>query len=94
MADIITQLLAMDDAALMAKIGLNAKLDAAKKNLAELNSLTGEARTHAIGRLERQFQPNVYPEEWSWIKEDAQRHACRSAKEEMCDCDPESIAPR
>jgi hypothetical protein len=92
--DSIDALVAMSDAELSKKFGFDQQLADAKKALAELATLTGDAREHAVKRVDKMLQPNIYPSEFGWIKEDAERHACRSAKDEMCDCSPASIGPR
>lgn len=98
MADIIDTLAGLDDAALMNKIGLNKQLTDARKGIAEMQALTGDARKEAVERTERMFQPHVYPTEFKYIAQDAERHAkmkaCKNDKvAAMCDCSPNSLAP-
>lgn len=92
MSDIIDDLLAMDDNALMGKLGLNAQLKEARSGLTEMAALSGDARKEAASRVDRMFQPHVYPSEMKWIAKDAQRAAkCKDAAAEMCDCSPSSL---
>lgn len=92
MADIIDDLLGMDDAALMTKLGLNAQLKEARDGLTEMANLTGDARKEAADRVNRMFQPHVYPSEMKWIAKDARRAANKKdAVAAMCDCAPSSI---
>ena len=92
MADTITTLAALDDAALQQKLGLTAQLTKARQDLAEMDKLSGDARKYALERVDRMLNPNIHPSEFGWIKEDAQRKAKKkTAVEEMCDCSPSSM---
>lgn len=93
MADIISELMGMDDAALAKKIGIDQKLADAKKHLGELNALEGKAREIAVDRLNHQFTPNVWTDEWGYIASSAKREAKReqSGAEVMHDCCPSSL---
>lgn len=92
MADLIATLAAMDDAALQQKLGLDAQLTKARKDLDEMDALAGDARKYALERVTSMLNPNIHPSEFGWIKEDAQRKAKKkTAVEEMCDCSPSSM---
>ena len=95
MADIIDQLSGMDDAALSAKLGLDQKIADARRHLGELAALSGEARKIAADRIQHQFTPNVWTDEWGHIARDAQRQAdakkIKSAKDIMEDGSPSSL---
>lgn len=98
MPDIIDTLTAMSDAELSAKLGFDAKIEMARKSLADAAALTGDARKCLAAKFEQDFAPRTpYIEDWSWRIKDAQREAAKatakSAEAEMCDCDPTSLMP-
>lgn len=94
MPDIIDELKGLDDAALTAKLGFTRKLAEAREGLDKMAALEGKAREEAASRVQRMFEPNVYPDEFKWIAEDAVRHAARSAVDEMNDGSPCCLGPR
>lgn len=63
MADIIDQLLALDDAALGSKFGFTQKLEAAKEDLKEAATLKGESRAMVVERINSMLTPNIYPDD-------------------------------
>lgn len=92
MADIIDTLAGMDDAALMAKLGFDKKLDKAKGDLADMAKLDGDARANAVKRVNDLLNPSIYSDELGWIVQDAKRSANKqSCAEAMCDCAPDSL---
>lgn len=97
MPDIIDTLSAMSDAELSAKLGFDAKIEMARKSLADAAALTGDARKCLADKFEQDFAPRTpYIEDWAWKIKDAQREAAKTAKsatDEMCDCDPASLMP-
>lgn len=82
MSDKLSELAAMTDEELSKVIGLTKKLDDAREELAEMDKLDGEARKIALERVEKMFQPNIYPDEFKWIKDDAVREAARKTKKD------------
>lgn len=93
MADIIDELKGLDDNALLAKLGLSAQLDEAKKGIAAAAALEGDARTIAANRVAKMFEPHVWPGEFKHIAKSAVRQANRSGVDEMLDDDPCCVMP-
>jgi hypothetical protein len=60
MADIIDELLGMDDAALSKKIGFADKLQVFKNDIGRASKLSGDARTKVVDHLKRTFAPSSY----------------------------------
>lgn len=86
MADKIDELAALDDTELAKALGIADKVSKARKDLDEMQKLSGEARKIALERVEKMFKPNIYPEEFNWITKDAEREAERKAKTKAKDC--------
>ena len=61
MADIIDTLAAMDDAALSAKLGYDAKLADFRKVITDAAALRGDARAKIAATINQQLTPNIYP---------------------------------
>lgn len=81
----------MDDAALMKTLGLDKKLTDAKKALDDLAKLPegSEGRKYAEQRIENMFELHVYPDDFKYIAESAERkNNPKSGKEEACCCEP------
>lgn len=91
MTDTIKTLAALDDAALLVKLGYADKLAKAKADLAAADALTGDARKYAETRISSMFTPNVYPDEIGYAVESAVRKANKSAAAEMNACSPCSL---
>lgn len=75
MADAIDTLKAMDDAALMKKMGLTSQLEEFKTALDEASKLTGKARKYVLDDLERQLEPRIYGDSLKWRVEEAKKRA-------------------
>lgn len=88
----IKDLAAMDDATLMKTLQIDKKIESARKGIAEMDALTGKAREYAEKRVERMFEPHIYPEDMSYIADDAKR-ATKTGKEESADCCCTSVMP-
>lgn len=87
MADLITELSAMDDAALAAKLGFSDKVKAFRDDLARADKLTGDPRTSVEKALNQMFTPNVYPDELRWKVESAERKAAgKTTPSEIVGC--------
>lgn len=81
MADIITQLKAMDDASLMKKIGFADKLQKFRTDLDRADKLTGDARNGVIAEINKAFTPSSYViEDLGWRVDSAERKAAKLAK--------------
>lgn len=88
----VATLAALSDAELMDVLGLSQTLKTAKKNIGEMQKLTGKALEYANERVARMLTPNVYPNDFSYIVEDAKRKAkCQTGEEARCDCSPCSV---
>lgn len=81
----IKTLAEMNDEELAKAMGLTDKLADARKALDEMNKLAGKEREYAEERISSMFEPHVYPDEFKWILEDAQR-AGKKGTDEMADC--------
>lgn len=80
----LEQLAAMNDAQLAKALGMDQKVEQARKALAEAANLTGKAKEYAEDRIKRMFSPPDYAlSDLSYVVEDAKRTAKRSAKEEL-----------
>lgn len=92
MTDTIDTLLALDDAGLMKKIGMSAKLETFKTNLAEAAKLTGKARAEVAADLKRTLEPEIYIGDLKYTIDRAKRHADKDSAEnllESCGCAPD-----
>ena len=87
----IERLQGMSDEELAEAFGFKEKLAQAREGIAQLGSLKGKARKEAEDRISRMFEPNVYPDEFKWIAEDAKRSVKRSADDELADDGPGSV---
>lgn len=89
----IKDLVGKSDEELMEVFGFKEKVANAKEELAKIDKLTGKAREDAEERISRMFEPHVYPDEFQWIRESAERKAKakQSGKEALCDCSPASV---
>ena len=91
MADDIKSLLALDDAALTAKLGLDTRLASFKEELAEADKMEGKAREHVESRLKEMFSPKVYIDDLKYAVESAERMGKKSSGPcdlvEACGCD-------
>jgi hypothetical protein len=94
MADIIDTLNGMDDAALSAKFGFDRKLADIRKQLAEADGLSGDARKSAAEKIDRAVNPTPDEYQIRWAVDDAKRDAKQfDGKAEMACCSPHSLAP-
>lgn len=75
MADLISETLAKDDAAIAKLLGVDAKVKEFKDSLAEADKLSGDARKRVLNKLQRQLTPHVYPDELKWAVEEEGRKA-------------------
>lgn len=66
---------AAEDAELRGILGLEKSLEDFKEVIAEANKLSGKARTEFENRLQNRFAPSVYPGDFRYMLEDAQRAA-------------------
>lgn len=95
MADIIDQLLAMDDTALGSKFGFTQKLEAAKEDLKEAATLKGDARESVVERINSMLTPNIYPDDIGYAVKNAKRKEALKGKTTPaslasdCGCDVE-----
>jgi hypothetical protein len=73
--------------------GFKDKVAKAQEEIQKMDKLEGKARTIAEERIERMFEPHVYPDEFQYIRESAEREAKRkqTGKEALCDCSPCSV---
>lgn len=87
--DSIAKLAAMDDTTLAATMGLSAKLEDAKKQIAEMNKLTGKGREYAETRVKEMLTPHIYDLSYT-VEEAKRRNKPKTARAEMantsCDC--------
>ena len=84
--DIIAELHEMNAKEFMEKTGMMQEYQQKRKEVQELNELTGEAREEAVAAVERKMSPDLHG--LSWVKEDAIRKAKKKNGEvhEVC-CD-------
>lgn len=89
----IKDLVGKTEEELLDLFGFQDKVKDAKEELGKMDKLEGKARELAEERIERMFEPHVYPDEFKWIREDAERAAKRkqTGKEALCDCSPSSV---
>lgn len=72
MADIINELLGMDDEALGEKLGFDDKVKQFKTDLASADALTGKARDKIVRSLQDMFTPRTYAmDDLKWQLEQA-----------------------
>lgn len=84
----IAELKAMDDAKLLEVLGFQQQVDQFKAQIAEADSLKGDAREKVEEEIQRMFTPHVYPGDLKYSIERAKRKN-RTGKEEAacCSCD-------
>ncbi len=87
----IDRLQSMTDEELAEAFGFNEKLSQAKEGIAQLSKLKGKARSEAEDRIQKMFEPNVYPDEFKWIAEDAKRKVSNTKDDALSDDSPRSI---
>lgn len=88
----IDTIAALSDDELLEVMGFKRQIAEARKALAEMQKLTGDARKYAEERIVSMFTPHVYPSEFKYIVEDAQRKAKKQdGKAALCDCSPCSV---
>lgn len=96
MPDIIDTLMGLDDAALSTKIGQDKILSKFKSDLADAAALPEAQRIEAAERIDRLINPTPDARDIGWMVDDLQREARRderkSAKAEIEDSDPDSLA--
>lgn len=79
----------LNDQELMDILGLTQTLKNAKKNIGEMQKLTGKALEYANERVARMLTPNVYLNDFNYIVEDAKRKAkVQTGDQARCDCNP------
>lgn len=83
-------LLKLTDDELYDLFGLKEQLKKAKEALQKMTTLTGKGRKHAEERLKEMFTPNIYPNEFKYILESAERKNMTVA-EKKADCSPCSV---
>lgn len=75
------------DEQLSEALGFNAKIEDFKSQIAEADSLKGNARKEVEQEIERMFSPRVYPEDLKYKVEHAKHKASRKdGKGEACYC--------
>lgn len=89
----IKDLAKKSDEELLEVFGFKDKVAAAREEIQKMDKLEGKAREIAEERIERMFEPHVYPDEFKWIREDAERAAKRkqTGKEALADCSCGSV---
>jgi hypothetical protein len=89
----VKDLVGKSDEELIELFGFKEKVANAKEELEKIDKLSGKAREEAESRISKMFEPHVYPDEFKWIREDAERAARRkqTGKEALCDCSPASV---
>lgn len=76
MADIIDELLGMDDAALTAKLGFADRVKSFKMDLERASKLTGDGRTDVASSLTKMFVPSTYAaDDLGWKVDRAEKKA-------------------
>lgn len=84
----IEALVAMGDAELGKLMGHAEQIKTFRTNLKKADALKGKARTEVQQRINKMFEPRVYPDEIGWMVEDAKRSA---SKKELADASPASV---
>jgi hypothetical protein len=76
MADLIDELLGMDDAALATKLGFNDRVKQFKADLTRASKLQGDGRKKVATTLSKMFTPQSYAvEDLGWQIDSAERKA-------------------
>lgn len=88
MADIIDDLLALDDGALSEKLGLQDRVKTFREDLEKANTLSGDAREKVVRHVNEIFTPKQYAvEDLSWqVKHAAQKAKTGSSPSEIVGC--------
>lgn len=88
MADIITELKGLDDAALSTRLGYDKKLSEFKSDIELADGLKGDARKNVADKIDRMLSPNIYPEEIKWAVQREQRKEAKATTPDsvLSDC--------
>lgn len=100
MADIIDELMGLDDDALVKRIGVDKQIANFRKQLTEMAGFDGKWREEAAERLDRVVNPTPHVQEINWINDDIQREQRQAAAKggdtavaEINNTSPSSLAP-
>lgn len=83
----ISELAAMDDAALSEILGYNQQISSAREDFAKLSTLKGEARAEAEDRIQNMLSPKIYASDLGYLYDDLKRKSKKgqSADEALAD---------
>lgn len=85
MADIISELVGLEDAELLSRVGLDKQLKNVREGLEAANALEGKARTKVVEDLERRMAPSPY------VFEDLKWQAKQATQKEKTGCSPGEV---
>jgi hypothetical protein len=83
---VIDELAAMDDKALMAKLGLSTQLEDFKSALKRAKALPDKDQKAISDSLKRQLEPHIYPSELKYQVDRAERKAKGKSDDGPCGC--------